>query len=116
MKTKQQGTWVTDFRHVLTEDGELFRRNGRVPAMVEFMASIVSYMSVMDSGEIIKTATQCHKRPNRISCKEWIVARKGVEDSEIEWACPKCGYHGIIHGWQGTGWDYREKMHGATLQ
>ena len=116
MKTKQQGSWVIDFRHVLTDEGDLYRRNGRVPPMFQFMASIVSNMSVMDAGEIIKTATQCHKRPNRISCKEWIVARKGIEKSEIEWACPRCGYHGIIHGWQGTNWDFRDKMHGEIIQ
>jgi len=116
MKTKLQGTWVTDFRHFITENGELFRRNGRVPPNIEFTASIVSYMSVMNAGEVIQTATACHKRPNHTPCKEWIVARKRIEDSVIEWECPKCGYNGIVHGWQGTSWDFREKIHGSRIQ
>ena len=98
------GTYVTDLRHFLDDDGDLA---SGIPSearqMASFLALIVDAVSMESPGPFHETGMRCRIK----QCIGGVLARVDRANQEIHWECSLCGHHGQISNWQNTKWDQR---------
>lgn len=104
------GSWITDIRHFLDEDGTISKLPPPAARLADYFGSIVEAVTSQIENNIpaIATGVRCRRRPVRKRCAGEILAsheRQNVPN--IKWYCPVCGDNGIISGWQETMWDLR---------
>jgi hypothetical protein len=101
-------TWITDLRHFLDERGAIAPLSGPGRKLAEHLAAIVAAVTAAtEAGPI--TTVRCRRRPGRRPCPGEIEAEIDAETMDILWLCPVCGDNGVVHHWQGTLWDCRER-------
>ena len=102
-----EGTWVTDLRHFLNEEGivppDLPRPAER---LAYYFGSIVKAVTSRENPWLSPTGIRCRRRPMRQRCPGEILAFIDEEhNASIRWQCPVCNDNGVISGWQQTPWD-----------
>jgi hypothetical protein len=105
-----KGSWITDIRHFLDEEGTTSQVPPSVARLAEYFGSIVEAVSSQADNNIsaIATGIRCRRRPGRKRCAGEIIACHVQQNAlNIKWHCPVCGDNGIISGWQDANWDRR---------
>ncbi len=95
------GTYVTDLRHYLDNDGEIVTE---MPPEARQMAGFLALIVDEVSGSSSSKATELTLRCRTESCEGQI---QGLVDGseEIYWHCPSCDATGVIRNWKDTKWD-----------
>lgn len=104
------GAWITDLGHFLDADGWVGPKSGPARSLAIFLAGIAAWVSRAPTGEPDRTNVSCRRRPGRVPCEGEILASLDQDSRTIDWACPMCGDHGTINGWEGTRWDCRADL------
>jgi hypothetical protein len=97
------GTYVTDLRHYLDDDGELADMPAEAKQMASFLVLIVDAVTPEAPPIFVETELRCRTT----KCTGEILARLDPATEEIQWHCTLCDHHGVIRNWQGTKWDRR---------
>ena len=93
-----------DLRHFLPVDGEL---SPQATKRLHLLTDICRFATIGPSGEPIRTAIRCNKRPGRRPCQGVLVARLRDVPCQVDWQCSDCDSGGRIIGWEGTDADLR---------
>jgi hypothetical protein len=104
----RRGTYVTDLRHFMTEDGDINYDLPR-PALnlALHIAQIVAWMTnqAVDA-EAEWTNVPCRRSPKRRRCPGDILASFEHDPVfGIRWWCPICGDNGFAYGWEDSLWN-----------
>lgn len=101
---------VSNLRHFLDEQGVIPEAiPGPALNFALFLGSIVSWVTSHPSGRHEETNVPCRRSPGRRRCSGTIYAWVEADGATIAWECPICADHGLIHGWEGTLWDRRNR-------
>jgi hypothetical protein len=98
------GSWVTDTRHFLNEQGRI---PDDLPAVPRYLGTIVAAASALPAGRVNPLELRCRRRPGHRSCPGSIHASVDLASAEILWFCPWCDDHGVIYNWHDSPWDRR---------
>jgi hypothetical protein len=79
----------------------------RIVRLAIFFGAIVAWVTdhLPDGDEY--TNVPCRGSPGRRRCRGDIIAALDRRSGHIEFQCPLCGDHGMIHGWEDTLWNRR---------
>src|SRR5512135_1500089 len=99
------GTWFTDARDFLDEQGGFNTMSGPAISIAVFLRSIVGWVTMRNARALERTNITCHRKPARRRCIGEIEACIHPDTGDIEYYCPECGNNGVIRGWEGTPWD-----------
>jgi hypothetical protein len=109
--SSRRGTYVTDLRHFLTDDGDLIH-DLPTPALnlALHVASIVAWVTNQRTiAEYEWTTVPCRRTPKRRRCPaDIMVAFESAPVFDIRWWCPVCGDNGFVYGWERSLWDRGE--------
>jgi hypothetical protein len=87
------GTWYTNVRDFLNEEGELAETRGPATAIAIFLRSVVGWVTVRHACPAERTNITCRRSPGRQRCLGEIEAYLLPDDGEIVCICPECGDH-----------------------
>ena len=102
----RRGTYVTDFRHFLDDEGDLAKMPNQALNLVLHLGAIVGWMTNQRGTDLEFTNVPCRRSPGRRRCVGDILAI--FESSPrfgIRWWCPVCEDNGFLYGWEETLWD-----------
>lgn len=105
-----RGSWITDLRHFLDEEGTTSKVPPSAARLADYFGSIVEAVTSQADNKTsaIATGIRCRRRPGRKRCTGEILASLDQQNAQnIRWHCPVCDDNGIISGWQDTVWDLR---------
>ncbi|MBF0217784.1 MAG: hypothetical protein HQL30_12425 [Candidatus Omnitrophica bacterium] len=96
-----EGTYITDIKHFLDENGEIADMSPEGKNLAGFLVLLIDIISKEYPMEYIETGVRCRMK----GCDSIILGRAEEDSDEIIWHCPKCGHNGIIRNWYDTKWD-----------
>jgi hypothetical protein len=106
-RSRKPTGWVVDMRHYLDEEtGDLPDAiPERALSLAIFFGAIVAWVTDHLPDDDEHTNEPCRRSPGRRRCRGEISALLDRTSGYIEWQCPLCGDHGLIHGWEDTLWN-----------
>ena len=99
------GTWYTNAKHFLREEGEIAEVPGPATAIAIFLRSVVGWVTMRHACTAERTNITCRRSPGRQRCLGEIGAYLLPDTGQIVYMCPECGDNGVINGWKNTSWD-----------
>ena len=99
------GTFVSDARHFLDDEGEIANATRPVALIASFLRSVVGWGTMRHALIPERTNVTCRKVSGRLRCRGEIHAYIDPRSGAILYECPDCGDNGVISGWEETTWN-----------